>query len=164
MRRRSAWSGPLALACLAVGGLAGCGGPPVGSSAARSGGTDHLLIGPTGHFASATLEVTSGTTAVDVAAQPLSGELYRVDTPSNSGIRPLATVHGDTASLYSFCRVRNHRQAPGGILLRLRSFPASVTASHRSCLSCTSRPVGATTHSKLYHGLILFVGLPAEPP
>jgi hypothetical protein len=86
----------LSLGALALLGLAGCGGSAAGSGGSPSGDADHVVVGPTGHYAAATLEVTSGATAVLVSARSLGGVLYRVDTPVDSGIRPLAQMNGDT--------------------------------------------------------------------
>jgi hypothetical protein len=97
----------LPLGCLALGVLAGCGTPSIGTNTPSNPGALHLITGPTGHVATATLEVTSGTTAVTVSAKPLDGELFRISTPLGSGIRPLATFHGHTV-------VVGHASTTGG--------------------------------------------------
>jgi hypothetical protein len=51
----------------------------------------HVLSGGSAHRPSATLDVVTGTTSVEVTAGTNSGLLYRVRTPAGSGIRPLAS-------------------------------------------------------------------------
>jgi hypothetical protein len=56
----------------------------------------HVLTGGSAHRSAATLDVVNGTTSVVVSAGTGSGHLYRVRTPSGSGIRPLATLDDGT--------------------------------------------------------------------
>jgi hypothetical protein len=56
----------------------------------------HVLAGGDPHRSTATLDVVSGTTSVEVSAGTGLGDLYRVRTPGGSGIRPLATLDRGT--------------------------------------------------------------------
>ncbi|MGH9018524.1 MAG: hypothetical protein ACRDY1_12310, partial [Acidimicrobiales bacterium] len=79
----------LCIACL----LVGC----TRTAAVGGGGASgpRTVVGRA-QLRSATVDVVSGATVVDVSARPLDGALYRVSTPEGSGIRPLATRTGAT--------------------------------------------------------------------
>jgi hypothetical protein len=66
--------------------LAGC------SGAHR--GPPHMVTMPRDGRASATLEVVNGASTVTVGTADLGGNLIRVSTPGNSGIRPSLLGHG----------------------------------------------------------------------
>jgi hypothetical protein len=85
-----------AMVCFAVAlGAGGAGATLRGTDSARPGHS-YVLTGGRAHRPAATLDVVSGTTSVMVSASTLSGRLYRVSTPTGSGIRPLATLDAGT--------------------------------------------------------------------
>jgi hypothetical protein len=71
-----------------------------GATLTRNGTTRsdhaHVLTGGDAHRDSATLDVVSGTTSVKVSVGTGPGVLYRVHSPTGSGIRPLATLDKGT--------------------------------------------------------------------
>jgi hypothetical protein len=75
--------------------LASCGGSQ-GTQALATKPDDHVLTGPPTHIAAATLTVTTGTRNLRVKVDQLGGALFRVETPSNSGVHPLVRLDGNT--------------------------------------------------------------------
>jgi hypothetical protein len=74
--------------------LASCSGSP--STHALASNSEHVLSGPPSHVATATLNVAASAQTVMVKADNLDGSLYRVQTPLNSGNRPLVKIKGNT--------------------------------------------------------------------
>ena len=72
--------------CAGVLALAGCSG--------AHGAPPHTVSMPRDGRDSATLEVVNGATTVTVGTASLGGNLIRVSTPDNSGIRPALAGHG----------------------------------------------------------------------
>jgi hypothetical protein len=73
--------------------VAGCAGTPAalvhaGSGAGQPTAAQHTVWLAASGRSDATLAVVSGATTLTVSAAPLSGELIRVWTPANSGVRP----------------------------------------------------------------------------
>jgi hypothetical protein len=84
----------LALGILAAGAaVAGCAGTPAalfhtGSGPGHSSASQHTVWLAAGGRSDATLAVVSGAATLTISAAPLQGQLLRVWTPANSGVRP----------------------------------------------------------------------------
>jgi hypothetical protein len=73
-----------------------CAAAAIGRSGNARSSRPHVLTGKNGGRVAATLDVVSGTTSVEVSSGTRPGLLYRVSTPTGSGIRPLATLDRGT--------------------------------------------------------------------
>jgi hypothetical protein len=89
MRRAAA----IAILALSAAALASCGGS---GSAIPPALINHVLTGPTRSQSAETLDVTSGAQTVHVEVGHIGGALFRVETSSHSGLRPVARFAGST--------------------------------------------------------------------
>jgi hypothetical protein len=95
-RRSGAWVAAMSAAGLVVLLWASCAGAMLSRNATVRSDRAHVLSGGSAHRLAATLDVVSGTTSVVVSVGTRPGVLYRVHTPTASGIRPLATLDKGT--------------------------------------------------------------------
>jgi hypothetical protein len=82
------------MACLALFACASGTSATLRQTANALSGHGHVLVGGSAHRGTATLDVVSGTTSLEVSSGTRPDVLYQVRTPAGSGIRPLATLDG----------------------------------------------------------------------
>ncbi|GAB7047924.1 hypothetical protein [Catenuloplanes indicus] len=90
----------VAVAAVAVagGGLAALRGVP-GLNLAAAGNGPHAISAPLDGREALTFDLVSGVTSVSVTSDDLDGDLYRISTPQDSGMRPEAIDQGDRLML-----------------------------------------------------------------
>ncbi|MDR7278738.1 hypothetical protein [Catenuloplanes atrovinosus] len=99
-RRRGLLLVAAAVVAVAVagGGLAAVRGVP-GLSLAAAGNGPHTIAAPLDGRERFTFDLVSGVTSVSVTSADLGGDLYRISTPQDSGLRPEAIDQGDRVML-----------------------------------------------------------------